>query len=229
MKLLAALRNSLIESQTQEIQDLLREIDRLRERCETLSPEQFQMGLQKLAPLRVRSSGTLRGGAHQAWIDANSYVSLKMQEGCSLDWQQILHLNHLFTARDPRHLIRTQEIYIGPFQACQASKLESTLQLFQEEILNRHTARLAPLQAALLQYWLVSIHPFWDANGRTSILASDWVLASGGYLPQCFEKSTDAVVGFFDGKFEQAHATRGLTKILINIRRSYEICLSAAP
>lgn len=38
-----------------------------------------------------------------------------------------------------------------------------------------------PIKAGILAYWLVTIHPFWDGNGRTSRLLATYVLKANNY------------------------------------------------
>lgn len=41
----------------------------------------------------------------------------------------------------------------------------------------------APLVAAMFDQRMISIHPYGDANGRTTRLMTDWLLAKGGFPP----------------------------------------------
>ena len=65
--------------------------------------------------------------------------------------------------------------------------------------------------AALAQQWIVSAHPFVDANGRTARLAADWLLARAGYPPAThpsFVASLNAVVDHGRDPISPAAAAR---------------------
>jgi prophage maintenance system killer protein len=56
---------------------------------------------------------------------------------------------------------------------------------------NMHTVELA----AQAYQRLISIHPFWDANGRTCRMVMDWILQKQGLPPAVLDDVNVAVFG----------------------------------
>lgn len=211
-------------TEASEIERLQQLIMQSHEQVEGLKVEELQGRVVRLAPFRLRSSGTLKSGDVQSWVEANIYVSEKVRMGAKPQWSDILQINEILTRAMERSGVRTQEIFLGPWKATSPDDLESSIQWFEKEILNGPQEN--PLiQAALVQFFLVSLHPFWDGNGRTSVLISDWILALNGYLPQTFERQTDAIIGFFEGREPKAWKSRAVLKVFGNILHGYKIVL----
>ena len=221
---LSALNQTPTAGESKEILSMAESIESARVRVENLSAEELHAGFSALAPLRLRSSGTLKKGDLTAWIAANEYVSSHVQKGIGPTWEHILEINHILTGKNHRELIRTRDIFLGPWKACEVPALEENLQAFQKDILSSTTLDVLS-KAALAQYGLVSLHPFWDANGRTSVLLTDWILNLHGYLPQSFSTQVDAAIAHLPDRLTAATPARAIYKVLINIKRSYEICL----
>lgn len=212
------------ESETLIIESLIQDIEGLRIQSEALSAQDWEQGLKVLSPYRLRSSGTLKSGDVQGWILANSYVSQKLMEEKKPQPEDILTVNSLVTGTN-QNAIRTADIFIGPQKACSPDELPGFLKYFYDNILplERHPHPL--IAAGLIRYWLVSLHPFNDGNGRTSVMLCDWILLNANYLPLSFERQLDAVIGTFQNGRSSATAGQAIIKNLKSVLLSYEIIL----
>jgi len=76
---------------------------------------------------------------------------------------------------------------------------------------NKNEGRLHPIELAAQMYQrMVSIHPFPDANGRTSRFVMDWVLESHGYPPASFQG--EFFVGTFPNIRDEDNPAPGLAE-----------------
>lgn len=217
---------ALIKSDS-EIQNLISQIESLRIACEDLSVEHWNVGLQRLAPMRIRSSGTLKKGDLEPWVQANNFISDSIRSQNKIDWSEILKINSILTGRPVPELIRTQDIYLGAWSAAPFADLPEMIERYTQKNLSPVSDNHILVTAALAHYSLVSIHPFWDANGRTSVMTADWILTKNGFLPQSFESQRDAMVGYLEGKLATASPAKAVLKILRNVQRSYLTVLAA--
>lgn len=205
------------------IQGLQAEVENLRSSCESLSLEDLRAGLVRLAPLRLQASSSLKRGEVESWQQANEYVAGKMRSEQPVTLQALLELNATLTGI-PQGRWRDRAVFIGHQEACPVAELEESLQYFESAILK--SSEVPVVKAALVQYWLVSLHPFEDGSGRTAILAADWILGEAGYLPMSFATKLDGLVGFFDGQRSSATPGAAVIKLLKNVQRSYLTVLS---
>lgn len=208
-----------------DCEPILGSIEEMRSQMAKLSDKAWQEGIMRLAPSRLRSSGTLKSGNTDSWIQANIYISEQVDQGRGVSMEGLLAINSILNPHLNREPIRDQEIFLGPWQACPVKDLQQSLEIFENTILPNEAGRHPLIHAALVQFHLVSLHPFWDGNGRTAVLAADWILATHGYLPQCFARQTDAVLAALKGREAQYSEERAVQKILKNIYYSYELCL----
>lgn len=76
---------------------------------------------------------------------------------------------------------------------------------------NKNEGKLHPIELAAQMYQrMVSIHPFPDANGRTSRFVMDWVLESHGYPPASFQG--EFFVGTFPNIRDEDNPAPGLAE-----------------
>lgn len=222
MKFTDLLDRPVSADEEERIQKLLGQVNQLRQKCEALSLQDLQNGLARLAPLRLRASSTLKRGEIKSWQRANEYVAGKIRAQELPNVQSILEVNECLRDLSAGG-IRHQPIYVGTQQACPVDELMESLHRLEGDILGEVQEPLR--QAALAQYWLVSLHPFEDANGRTAVLLADWILGLGGYLPMSFESKLDALVGIFENQRASATPGAAIIKLLINVHRSYQAVL----
>lgn len=215
----------MTQSETSQVESLIHEIEQQRERTESLSPQEWHAGLLRLSPYRLRSSGTLKRGSLEGWIAANTYVAEKVTAAQPPGEQDILLINAIIRQQTTAS-VRSVDVFIGPCKACAPEELPNFLAYFYKNILSseRHSHPL--IAAALSRYWLVSLHPFEDANGRTSTMIADWLLLSQGYLPLSFERQLDAVIATIDASRTSATPSQAIVKTLRSVLHSYKVILA---
>ncbi|WP_413613254.1 Fic family protein [Bdellovibrio sp. HCB-110] len=199
-------------------------LERLRLKTENLSSLQWEEGLTRLAPFRLKSSGTLKQGSVESWQKANIFVAQKIQSEANPTWDDILKINAMLMEVTQSE-VRKEPVYLGPVEACPPELLTENLTLFQNQILNLNNHPDPLVAAALCQYWLVSLHPFADANGRTAVLLTDWILGSHGYLPMSFATKLDALVATLADGRVSATPGNAILKLIKNVQRSYQLIL----
>lgn len=224
MKFTDLLSRAVTATEETQIRDLAGQVEQLRQTCESLSLEDLRAGLARLAPLRLRSSSTLKRGELESWQRANEYIAEKIRAEESPTLQSILEINALLRNL-PTGSIRKQAVYVGIQQACPVGELTESLQRLEAEILMGTSDTFS--KAALAQYWLISLHPFEDANGRTAVMLADWILGMGGYLPMSFDSKLDALVAIFDNQRASATPGAAIIKLLVNLQRSYRAVLAS--
>nr|BFD59118.1 hypothetical protein CKG001_12250 [Bdellovibrio sp. CKG001]BFD62496.1 hypothetical protein BdHM001_11770 [Bdellovibrio sp. HM001]BFD67602.1 hypothetical protein HAGR004_26240 [Bdellovibrio sp. HAGR004] len=223
MKFTDLLIRSVNSAEEEQIRDLIEQVNQLRHRCESLSLEDLGAGLARLAPLRLRGSSALKRGEVESWQQANEYVAARIRADEAPNLQSILDINAILLKR-PAGSLRDRPVFVGTQQACPVGELKEGFLRLESEILK---ADLDPFRkAALAQYWLISLHPFEDANGRTAVMIADWILGLGGYLPMSFESKLDALVGVFENQRASATPGAAIIKLLKNLQRSYQAVLS---
>jgi len=199
------------------IRGLVHQIDQLKE-----SVVLNQSGLEKLATQRLMGSASLKRGEVQSWIQVNQWV----QERASLNeypsWADICRINAELTSQKETDVVRTTEIYVGPYQACEVSQLDQELQFFKDKVLAKSSESHPLVQAAFCQYVLVTLHPFKDGNGRTSVMLTDWMIALYDYFPQSFTSKLDSIVMYQPGRPIAITPGRAVERILRNILNSYQ-------
>ena len=221
---IARLSRNISAEESARIQEQKNVLQELLQKTEGLSLEQWEEGLARLAPYRLRASSTLKKGELETWQKANLFISEKIQNAEAPSWEHLLSINALLLGESTGR-IRGEKIFIGPIEACPPEELSEALEYFKKNILNPETHSDVFHMAALAQYWLVSLHPFANGNGRTAVLLADWILNSHGLLPMSFETKLDAIIATLsDGR---AHATpaNAVLKLLQNVQRSYRLVL----
>lgn len=213
-------------SESQKISEAIAQLEVLRQKTEALSLEQWQEGLGRLAPFRLKSSGTLKKGHIESWQQANIYVAEKIQAGDEPTWDDILKMNALLLDEESVS-IRQEAIYLGPREAFPVAHLSSAIETMKAEVLPLKNHENPFIAAALCQFWLVSLHPFADANGRTAVLLADWILGLHGYLPMSFSTKLDAIIAVLSDERKNATSGAAILKLLNNIHHSYDIVLNA--
>lgn len=210
---------------SRECDVLIEEIDQLNQRFTELPVEQVLHSSQILGPYRRWSSGTLKKGGHQAWEQANLYVSDKVNWGQLPSWDDVVYLNQIIS---PEHcgVLREDEVWIGNHKACSIEELKKGLKIFRENLLSKGDQENPLIWASRLRYWLVTLHPFYDGNGRTSNLLCDWVLALNGYLPLSHRLKSDAHIGGWSTRSHFSNFEFACFKTLSAILHTYEFVLN---
>lgn len=85
---------------------------------------------------------------------------------------------------------RNNQVYVGDFTPPPASELPEQMDALVEWLNSPSSLALHPVEfAALAHYRLVTIHPFYDGNGRTSRLLMNLILMQAGFPPVSIEVS----------------------------------------
>lgn len=212
------------DSESAQILEEMAVLERLRQKTENLSSLQWEEGLARLAPYRLKSSSTLKKGSVESWQKANIFVAQKIQSDENPTWDDIIKINSLLLDVE-QATVRKEPIYLGPIEACPPEFLGQSIEVFNNEILNLKNHPDPLVAAALCQYWLVSLHPFADANGRTAVLLTDWILGAHGYLPMSFATKLDALVATLSDGRVSATSANAILKLIKNVQRSYQLVL----
>lgn len=118
------------------------------------------------------------------WLRANQRMGELAASERPLDFDAIRELNAL--VRDAPAELRSKPIHIGPYACPRPEDIDDLLAPLLPAVTTRATEVHAIAAAALLEQWLVTVHPFPDGNGRTARLAADWLLATHGYPPASY-------------------------------------------
>lgn len=102
-----------------------------------------------------------------------------------------------------------------------AAVARATSDVFREVASRRSNGDPTPLVAAMFDQRIISIHPYMDANGRTTRLMTDWLLTKGGFPPALTNDATRATIALW----EQPRVARDahLEHITEGMRRSVEL------
>lgn len=219
-----SLTQEITESEMSEIDGLIQKITQKRELTDLLSAQDWHSGFQRLSPYRLQASTSLKRGSREAWINANTFVANKVANEQFPKEQDVILINAILREK-PEITIRTIDVFIGPHRACTPEVLPSFLEYFYKNVLTVENQSHPLVVAALTRYWLISLHPFEDANGRTSALIADWLLLSRGYLPLSFERQLDAIIGNLDGSRVSATPGQAIIKTLRCVLHSYKLIL----
>lgn len=152
----------------------------------------------------VGSNALARGelGAREAWGRANTWMGERVAAGDALSWERIRRLNGMLRGTGEEAPFRTTRTNLGQFPCPAPSDLEALLAPMLEAVASRSAAVHPVAGAALAGQWLVSVHPFDDANGRTARLVSDWWLAAHGFPPAIHPDFLASLNGLIDHEHE---------------------------
>ena len=92
------------------------------------------------------------------------------------------NLNAKATYRDGQNIVEDsltkQIVYMPP----EAKDIKALINQMIKEFDNKTSKDIPiPIKAGIIEYEFVTIHPFWDGNGRTSRLLANYILKAYGY------------------------------------------------
>ena len=155
--------------------------------------------LKNLAQARLISSQTLRKHhENQFWIHANSYVQTQIENDESIDWEHICRINQILTRSEELNLHRKKSVSICKNEFCPPELLRRKIEEFEHIFLKKQNLTL--IDFFWIRLWILNIHPFDDANGRTSQLCADWLLMKLGYPPLSFQNKREAWIIIFQSQ-----------------------------
>ncbi|XP_067944133.1 protein adenylyltransferase FICD-like isoform X2 [Watersipora subatra] len=80
--------------------------------------------------------------------------------------------------------LRNTQVFVGDFTPPRPGEVQVLMEEFIDWLNSDETVDLHPIKfAAIAHYRLVTIHPFYDGNGRTSRLLMNLILMHAGYPP----------------------------------------------
>lgn len=200
-------------------QELIQEIEALHQKIALFTPEELLQRSQKLTHYRAQSSSTLQKSKHDSWVEVNTFASERIKQSEYPTWNHVREINKIL---DPNKggEVRNVEIFIGQHSAPSPNELPTLLDHYINHILPP-TESLHPLiHATAARYWLVTLHPFIDGNGRTSNLICDWILALNGYLPLTHQLKVDSLIGGWGPRSQFSNFDFAFSKTMNAIKNS---------
>jgi fido (protein-threonine AMPylation protein) len=169
---------------------LVRDWSNLRARWQSLTARAPLTQKTALRDARRAGSATLVRDAHAARrFDAAIGLTDAMARGAiSVDAQAMNVIHSAIADRRPGHLrLAGEDVSMGRGAGRRylpgAAVVEAVADAFREAARRTADGEEVPAIAATLDRKLISIHPYVDANGRTTRLVTDLLLARAGYPP----------------------------------------------
>lgn len=164
---------------------LLTEIDEQRERTSMASLTATSFIRLNHSRVSVSQSILKNPDALKKWNEGQALIHKWLLSDRAVGMSDLIELNALLSA-SPSKGWRERDIYTLGVKHIDAQEIDAVMQaLFSQVILNAQKKHLLYVAFAF-RYWIVSIHPFADGNGRSSQLFADYILLKHGYLPQAF-------------------------------------------
>ncbi len=183
---LRQLRRPLANEEAQAIGGLCRAIEaRIAAR-----PSPSAIDGAAFADARLAASSSSRSTrARHAFATANDLVLRWVQAETPVTLATVREINGVLRELGRPAPLRQKATMLDGFHCPAPDALSALLAPMLEEV-NLRSRELHPIAgAALLYQWLVTVHPFEDANGRTARLALDHHLGSVGLPPACIHAS----------------------------------------
>jgi len=212
---------------SEESQKLIEDIEIFNQNFSDLSSSELIQRSEILSEYRKKSSSTLQKQEIESWIQANQFISEKINAGKAPTWADLCYINKLFDPESGGRL-RTTQVFVGNYQTCSPDDLPQLINIYIKEVLVESQTLHPLLWASRARYWLVTIHPFIDGNGRTSNLVCDWILALNGYLPLSFHLKVDSHIGGWEGRSHFSDFDYACIKTLSAVKNTYEL-MALAP
>lgn len=174
----------------------------LEERLATASPgpsfDPVAFDRARLVGSHSLEKGRVGSDVFAAWARANTLLAGFVAESAELSWAGIRMLNGVLRGRDEDMAFRTGAIHLGPYPCPGPEDIEALLAPMLGQVASRDPEVHPIAAAALAGQWIVSVHPFDDANGRTARLVTDWLLAAHGYPPATYPDFLASVNALLD-------------------------------
>ncbi len=219
--MVAKMKETLISD---ECQKLIHDIEANHYRLSSLPSSEILKRSASLYEYRKKSSATLQKNHDDTWIQANHFISEQIIENIYPTWEHLLHLNQILEPATGG-LIRTSKVYIGNHEAVPPEEVPQLIKTFKADVLTLSPPTHPLLLACKARYWLVTIHPFFDGNGRTSNLLCDWILALHGYPPLTYRLKVDSHIGGWEGRSHFSTFDYACAKTLHSLNYTYELLL----
>lgn len=193
-RLLSLLRRPL-EPEARE--PFLRDVSEVQRRVAALGAGTFDPAELQRRRLAASQSLQRRGAdgtaARRSWVFANALVHDWVRAERRFDLGGVLRLAGALRGTEGEAPLRNGPISFSGYEAIPARAVDGMMAAMVDEVERRTVDSSAVAGAALAQQWIVSVHPFDDANGRTGRLVADWLLARDGYPPPTYENPLQAI------------------------------------
>jgi|GEM_PF-6357909 len=158
-----------------------------------------QLGFQRLqaSTTLIKEINAPKQEALNNWAAANEELRQFIVEQTAIDGATILSL-HTKLNPDSFGLLRATDLQGGNGEYPPANDLPVLWSVFESEVLARLDTEHPLIEAAKLYQWLITLHFFADANGRTARLVADWRLAQAGLPPLAFRNDASSFVSALD-------------------------------
>ncbi len=175
--------------------DVLAHFDELKRQFLENDQIDHQRKFALVSHARMMSSNTLqRKTAFDLanWNLAQQMIMMSLAR--HWDWNFIVELNSVLTGHPVNGCERDSDIYAGGVAFVDNKHKTILLETFKNDILPNLEKHHPIVSSAIIRYWLVSLHPFLDGNGRTAQTLSDAWLIKYNFPPLVFKNS-------FQGQF----------------------------
>jgi hypothetical protein len=232
-----------IEGEVARLRPLLGRVEAARRDPGSLTPQHRRALAEaeaEIEALRFGPSSTIRreglgGPTVTAWREGAAQARAWAEAGEELTLERIVALNRLLRGADPAAPgpgLRQVDVSAAGQAARQyvpAEDVEPAMRQFLAWY-NAARATTPPVELAAQSYQrLVSIHPFEDANGRTTRLVMDWIMRANGLPETPMPKGTHNVAVF--GFQELVAPGSGVTPdtVALNLLRGLRETLARIP
>lgn len=183
-----------IHISTEEL-DKIKSFESLQLRMFNLPQEQLKEKMLNLSILRVSSSTSNSSQSQkslESWNKAQSHIFSNMNS--LFDFEFIKEINLILTGN--QEVERNQNIFAGGASFMSNEDKDKELVHLRENILPKLSTLHPIVASTALRYWIVSLHPFKDGNGRTSQSLADALLLMNNFPPLYFKNPHQASFAF---------------------------------
>lgn len=131
--------------------------------------------------------------AIKKWHDGNTLIHDWLLQDKSFTLEDLIHLNAVLSSTE-KPLFRDCNIYTFGVKHVEVCEIKIIMQEFLKYLNSQIQNNNALYAAFICRYWILSIHPFADANGRSSQLLADYFLLKHGYPSQAFMSTVEALI-----------------------------------
>lgn len=185
-------KSSLFEAK--EEQFLISKIEKQQSLLEARQEPLKIAALRHLNAGRLLTSRSLRS-CHQSmtkWQRAQKHIENWLEYNKKITLEDIINLNNLLSASQSVGF-RKRDIYTPMIKHVEPRDLDAIMQYFYA-FFQKSSSQGGIKQAFVCRYWICSIHPFADANGRTSQLMADYILLQNGFVPQAYVSLLESLI-----------------------------------
>lgn len=212
---------AVIHLSTEE-QEKINIFEELQLKMFTLPEETLKTQMQKLSVLRLSSSQTMGKQSPEAidrWNRAQAFLFSHSAE--LFQFETIKNLNEILT--DNADNERNEDIFAGGASFMSNDEKNKELENFKNVVLPQ-LSKLHPIVASTaIRYWLVSLHPFKDGNGRTAQSLGDAWLLLNQYPPLFFKNSHQGSFAYIPNYREDFNFNDALNSSFVGLDNAFKL------